>query len=121
VTDDPTISDETELWRRIPHAQICYDANLGRQRPESWAFSDDPDGQPMSVFIGPELASPQAALAGLEGFAAIKAGLARALNQAIVRDPTPEQPAHAVVRGPKPASVRKRFAREATWVIPPPA
>src|SRR5437763_8809051 len=97
--DDPTIPDEAELWRRIPHTQICFDANLGRQRPESWAFSDDPDGEPMSVALADIAVNPQAALAGLQGFAlaSITAGLARECQQFIVRDPTPEDPAHALV------------------------
>lgn len=62
------------------------------------------------------------ALAGHEGFAlaAITAGLARQCDQGVARDPLPEEPAHGVVVGKKTDSVRKRFAKGAEWVIPPP-
>lgn len=66
--------------------------------------------------------SPSAALARHEGYglAAITAGLARACGQGIARDLTPEEPAHAVVFGPKPKSVQRRLAKASVWILPPP-
>jgi hypothetical protein len=57
--DDPTISDETELWRRIPPWHFFHDENLGRIRPSSAAFENHPDGSPMSVLLATEGGTPE--------------------------------------------------------------
>ena len=41
-------------------------------------------------------------------------------EQGVAHDPLPDEPAHGVVFGHKTKSVRKRFALEAEWIIPPP-
>lgn len=92
-------------------------------RPSSASFEDDPDGEPMSVYLADECKDPQLALAGHKGFGlvAITAGLARQCNQIVVRQPVPGPPGHGVVAGKKTDSVRKKFARFAAtrWVIRP--
>jgi len=124
--DDPTISNEAELLRRIPRWHIVSDDNTNERRPSSAAFDNDKDG-PMSVTLADELKrggrSLESALAGHTGFAlaSITAGLVRECQQGIVRDPTPDEPAHALVFGKKTGSVRKKLSRSARWVIPPPA
>jgi hypothetical protein len=120
--DDLTIPDEADLWRRIPTWHIVRDENSGQIRPSSAAFDNDPDGAPMSVVLAAEAENPQTALAGLTGFAlaSFKARTARDCNQGIVRDPLPNEPAHALVFGTKTKSIRRRLAKEATWVVPPP-
>src|SRR5437879_3690071 len=124
-TDDASIADTARLWRRIPPWHFIYDANLERWRPSSAVFDNDPDGGPMSVLLedvvitsGRDAAS---ALADHPGYAlaAITAGLARACQQGVARDPTPSEPAHAVVFGPKPKSAQRRLAKQSSWVIPP--
>ena len=64
---------------------------------------------------------PASVLLGLEGFAlaSITAGLARECGQGVSRDPTDDEPAHALVFGKKTGSVRGRFAKECRWVIEP--
>lgn len=125
--DDPTILDEDTLWRRIPHWHFVVDENIGGVRPSSAAFADDAEtGDPMSVVLGDEVLEahrrPEDILAGLEGFAmvAFSTGFARSQKQAVARDPTPSEPAHALVVGKKTGSVRKAFAKNCEWVIPPP-
>jgi hypothetical protein len=39
----------------------------------------------------------------------------------IVRDPLPNEPAHALVVGHKTTGSRRRWARAAIWVVEPPA
>jgi hypothetical protein len=121
--DDPTIPDDADLWRRIPRWHLVNDESIGQIRPSSAAFEDHPDGSPMSVVLGAESRGAESVLAGYPGFAlaSIKAGLARECQQGVARDPLPEEPAHAVVFGHKTKSVRKRLAREATWVVAPPS
>lgn len=121
-TDDPSIPDDEELWRRIPPHHFFFDDADGRLRPASAAFDNDPDGSPMSVFLASGTPGPDAALAGHDGhaLAAITAGLARANGQGVVRAPLPGLPSHAHVEGPKPKSIQRRLARAARWVVPPP-
>jgi hypothetical protein len=58
-SDDPSIPDDAELWRRIPPWHFVDDENLRQIRPSSAAFEDDPDGSPMSVILGGETRDPQ--------------------------------------------------------------
>lgn len=123
--DDTTIVDAAELWRRIPPCHIVPDKNLGGKRISKAAFDDHRDGTPKSVVLGEEVVSSgrdaHSVLEGHDGvcLASVTAGLARSLNQAVVRSPLDDEPAHAEVFGKKTDSVRKRFAREAAWVIGP--
>jgi hypothetical protein len=120
-TDDPTIPDDAELWRRIPPWHFVDDGNLGQIRPSSAAFEDDPSGSPMSVILGGESGDLQRALAGHEGFAlaSITAALARGLGLGVARDPRPDEPAHAVVFGRKNKRISRRLAMGSRWIIPP--
>ena len=125
-TDDPTIENDEVLLRRVPHWHYYFDKNLGRRRPSSAAFEDHPNGSPMSAHLASVLEvkglSVESILAGHDGYAvaSIIAELARANGQGICRKPRDNDPAHAEVFGPKPESVRKRFARASVWVIAPP-
>ena len=123
--DDKSILDDAELWRRIPPLHVVEDKNRGGKRISSAAFEDHPDGTPMSVVLGQEvLAAGRDALSVIAGhdnfcLAHVTAGLARSLNQGIVRKPLDDEPAHAEVFGKKTHGVRKRFARAAVWIIGP--
>jgi hypothetical protein len=117
--NDPDIPDTAVLWRRVPARHYVFDENLGRNRPSSEAFEDNPDGTPMSVFLASDCTGPEVALAGHEGYGlvAIAAGLARQCNQAVARDPS-EGPAHVVVVGKKTSSIKTKFAKQCTEVVP---
>lgn len=123
--DDATVSNDAQLWRRIPPNLIVPDKNRGGVRISSAAFEDHPNGTPMSVVLGDDvLASgrnPSSIVAGHDGFclASVTAGLARSLNQGIARRPLSDEPAHAEVFGKKTGAVRKKFSREAAWIIGP--
>ena len=121
--DDPTILDEDNLWRRIHPRWLKYDDNLGRVRPTSGAFQDPKDGSPMSVVLEKEHSNPNAYLRKFIDIdytlASITAGLARECCQSVAREPQPDESAHSVVFGKKTERIRKRFAIEAEWVIPP--
>jgi hypothetical protein len=126
-TDDATITNEAKLWRRVPPWHFVLDENQGRVRPSKAAFDDDEDGSPMSVVLAEIVVAsgrgPSNILIGHAGFAlaSISAGLVRSKNQGVVKDPRPEEPAHAVVFGKKTDSVRRAFAKQSEWVIPSPS
>jgi hypothetical protein len=104
-----------------------FDQRLKRMRPSSAAFEDDADGDPMSVYrndvIDSEGGEVQRVMTGHQGFAlaGLTAGKFRSKGQTVHPDPLPEESSHCKACGSKPESVRRWFAREAAWVIPPPA
>lgn len=122
--DDTSVPDDCALWRRIPPNWWVLDENRGVIRPASACFDDNKKG-PMSVYLSVVMAEHglgyDHVLAGHEDYklASVTAGLARELNQAIVRKPEPDQPAHAEVVGKKTGSVKNRFARDAVWLVAP--
>lgn len=122
--DDPTIEDQDELLRRIFPCWWVFDKNLGHLRPTSQAFKNHRDGSQMSVYLQKELEehglSPESVLTENEGFAlaSITAGLVRQCEQGVMRRPDIDL-AHAEVFGEKTGSVRRKFAENAVWVVPP--
>lgn len=122
--DDPTIEDDSPLWRRIPPWHFVSDENLQCKRLSSAAFSDNSkDKSPMSVALGHEVLAAgrtaESVLQKHEGFGLVSfcAGLARELNQGIRRKPLDDEPAHAEVFGKKTKGVQRAFAKNCQWVI----
>jgi len=103
---------------------LVFDENVGKIRASSAAFSNLP-GKHMSVIIGDEAErqerGPEDIVkgAGRRGFSvkAFRAGLARELQQLLVRAPTRDEPAHAEVRGKKTKRVMRAFASRSCWVL----
>lgn len=120
-TDDPSIGNADDLWRRIRQDQTIFDNNIKMYRPSSGAFNDNRDGSPMSVDLAKIAKFPSVTLKGHEDYnlASITAGLARDCGQIVAHDPQPDNPAHSVVAGAKTYSVRSRLAKAANWVLPP--
>lgn len=130
VADDPDIDNDERLLRRVPnwHNWIVSDGGLGL-RPSSMAFDRDRDGGPMSVYTWTrieQLEIPHAALLPNEAewaVARVTAGQARARDQHVAHElgdeGKPYDEAHAVVDGP-PKKTNK-LAKDAVWVVPPPA
>ena len=120
--DDPTIAPSAELLRRVHESQIVPDRNAGRMRVSTSAFDNSSDGSPMSVSLLDELKArglgPEAVLLGYPALISITAGLARNCAQGVAREPTRDDPAHAVVFGEKTGSIKRKFAKQAKWVIP---
>ena len=129
--DDASIPDDSLLLRRIlsnPNIHIVWDDNLRCWRPSSAAFDNDRNGNTMSVVLSVELVRLnrplESSLKGHEdGFslAAVTAGFSRNLNQVqkIVRDPTPDEPAHGLLVGKKTQSVRRKLAKNSQWIVEP--
>jgi hypothetical protein len=119
--DESTIGDDLVLWRRVHPTQKIFDDNLGAYRPSSQAFQDATlYGTAMSVNIAGET-TKERTLKGFEDhyIVAFTAGFARSLKQGVMRRPLPDEPAHADVFGKKTKSVRKQFANQCSWVVPP--
>lgn len=122
--DDLSIHDDAELWRRIPPFHLI-EVEGGGLRISSAAFQDHKDGSPMSVVLGGEVLAAgrdaRTVIAGHDNYclASVTAGLARSLDQGVIRKPLDEELAHAEVFGRKTKSVRSKFTKAAIWIIGP--
>ena len=127
LTDDATIANDAELWRRIHPDWVVPDENTDRMRVSSAAFDNSPDGSPTSVWLATivrETGRSDADVLGRfegEGYrlASLTAGQARECKQRIARNPLPDEPAHAFLVGKKTKGAKKCLARIAKWVISP--
>jgi hypothetical protein len=96
-SDDPTINDSERLWRRVHPNQIRTDTETGEPEISSAAFSTREE---VSVSIADET-NLTAFLRDYPQHSVVEftAGAARAANCTIVRDPLPDDLAHALVCG----------------------
>lgn len=123
--DDPSITDDTELYRRVRPLpdQIVPDENRGCVRVTSAAFIGQTE---MSVVLEDTLRAegrePPDALRDYPGdfLVALKAGFVREKGQGVVRTPRPEEPAHGDVLGKKTRGTARAFAEAACWIVAPP-
>lgn len=109
--DDLSITNDALLWRRLhPTQVICNDD--GSYRISSAAFKDG--NHEVSVNLA-ALTTTEDTLAGFpdRGIAELQAGIPRSLKHALVRDPEPQNPAHALICEPvpHPSKQRERDAR----------
>lgn len=119
--DDPTISGQERLFRRIPQSWVHWDEN-GSASISSAAFKD----HELSVNLESVMArigrQPEDCIRGYAGYglAAITAAHARSLQQAVARDPLPDEPAHGVVYGDKKhRGISGKLRDGAQWVVVP--
>lgn len=122
LSDDPTILDPWELWRRIYPGWWVPDQNSqGGYRLSTQAFEDARDGTPMSVSIAVESRGQASMLENHKGYglASFTAGHARSCEQILQRAPTEADPAHAHVAGPKTKSVKRRLLSGTAIVVEP--
>ena len=94
LRDDYSISDDTDLWRRIRPNWVVWDDNDKMPRVSSAAFDNSRDGSPLSVLIADVVRATgrneHDMLVSFEGYSlvAIKAGHARENKQGVARTPT---------------------------------
>ena len=69
--------------------------------------------------LGREYASVLEGVEGDFGLVGFSANVARDNGQRVAREPTPEEPAHGVVFGDKPKSVRRAIAKRCRWIVEP--
>ena len=123
--DDPTVSDDDALLRRVPPQMILANSSQQDIEVSSAAFSNPSDGSGMSVIIRSELIAVggrmEDVLTGYEGFGlvSLSAASVREQNQIVVRKPLPDNPANGEVIGEKTRGVRRAMKRSAIWLIKP--
>lgn len=125
VPDDPTIPNESIVYRRITPEWYKVDPGTGKRRLTTAAFSDH--GGAMSVAIGVELEAgryePTEILANCPGYGlvAISVGELRRLGMGVVRSPTDGELCHGDVHGKKTRATKKKLrdAAEQHWIVKP--
>src|SRR5688572_7853502 len=102
--DDPTITDDDELLRRIrPELIVPDQKSASGRRLSSAAFDDSSDGTPCSVNVRREALAPETILAqekhGGYSIASVTAHVPRSLKQTVLHWPDDEEPGHAYIAG----------------------
>jgi hypothetical protein len=119
--DDPTISNDERLLRRIHPSHVDWDAD-GQPNISSAAFKAVELSVNLASVMEKAGRNPNDTLLGQAGFglAAITAGQARAQHQLVVRDPTEEEPAHGLVCGEKKrGNICRKLRDGAHWLVAP--
>ena len=120
--DDPTIPDGTRLFHRV-HLNYVVKGQGGEARISSGLFKKKTD---LSVVIESVLAEtgrqPKDCLDNypLCKLVSLTAADCRNCQQAVARDPTPEEPAHGTVFGRKTEAIARALSLAAEWVVPNP-
>lgn len=127
--DDSTILSDDQLLRRVPPwpNMVKFDENLQKLRPTSACFSDEDGGVQLSVTLETPLLESgftHQDAARFEGFGVARVSADRARNmstpcQKLVRNPTDDDPHHALVVGEKSKSQKRKIAQAAELVITP--
>ena len=118
--DDCSIGDDEKLLRRIRPKDIHLDPISNQYRPESGCFRSDDF---ISVHIA-SLTSHKQVLSTYPEFSLVEftAEEIRSVGCIIVRDPLPEDPAHALIYGTAPGnyvskSQAKKLAKLCRWDV----
>ena len=82
-------------------------------------FSDSRDGSPMSAHRARRYSGPTEASVGEHLLVALNVGFLRSLRLGVATEPPTDDPGHVWVFGRKTASIKRRMATHATWVIAP--
>ena len=123
--DDPTVSDDDALLRRVPPHMISRARNQDCVEVSSAAFTNPSDGSGMSVTIRSALIAAggrmEDVLAGYKGFGLVSlpVGSAREQNQIVIRKPLSDNPAHGEVIGRKTRGVTRALKQSAIWIVKP--
>jgi hypothetical protein len=115
LTDDPTISDVDDVWRRIHPDHVVPDPKREEgYKPSSAAFAQEQ----LSVNLARDT-TVERTLEGYEdhSLVALTAGLARQHGQVVVRDSLPENDAHVLVVGQKSKPICRALSNGSQWIV----
>jgi hypothetical protein len=114
--DDPNISDDELVTRRVSEFDYVFDGNIGRIRPKSNAFlQDGRDGQTSVHRLSKTTPAAVHALGPEPYLATATVGLLRRNGLGIIYTPKTNEPGHSDITGHKGANLLRRVARQAYW------
>lgn len=112
--DDPKISNDDDLYRRIPPYQIKEDEN----RPTSAAFRDLHLPVNLARLTTPaQSMDPEKNRPDFYSWrlACFKTLIPRTLSLQVYMVPEPDNPAHTIVFGEKSLIIRRKLAHSCSW------
>lgn len=111
--DDPSIGPDELLWRRAPYEWLQRD-ETGDMRPTSQVFLDRRSGE-VSVVLA-SLADKDRVLMQYpsHSLVEVRAEVVRLQGCILVRDPLPDEPAHALICPPRG---QKQLSKTAARII----
>jgi hypothetical protein len=108
--DDPTIVDNTVLWRAVPELQICREDD-GRERAQKWAFESDDNEVSAWVAAETDLGRLRARFPHSR-IAEFTAAQARECRNIVARDPVGADASHVVIC-PSPGKSNSQIKKDA--------
>jgi len=122
--DDPAITNEDRLFRRIHLTQLVKDDDTGLARVSSGAFRDRELSINIESILKSEGKTSEACLQNhlAHKLVSITAGAARQHHQVVCHDPLPHDRSHGLIFGSKNnRRIPDGLRDSAAWVIPPEA
>lgn len=119
--DDPTITNEDRLFRRVHLTQVVRDDDTGLARVSSGAFRDKELSVNIESILVNEGKSPAACLHGylVHQLVSVTAGEARQYSQTVCRDPLPNDLSHGLIAGSKNnRRILEGLRDSAKWIVP---
>jgi len=113
--NDPTIADDTVLWRAVPELQICKEDD-GRERAQTWAFESD-DNEVSAWIAGEADLEHLKARFPHSRIAEFTVAQARECRNIVSRDPVEGDDSHVVIcplPGKSNSQIKKDARRLAT-------
>jgi hypothetical protein len=118
--DNESIANEETLYRRISVHYLVPDEDTGFARVSSGAFKHRELSVNLHSVLEQNGYSPDACLSAypLERLVSLRAEAARSCNQALCRDPLPDDLSHGLVYGNKNGKTPEKLTAASNWVIP---
>ena len=115
--DDPSISDDDSVYRRISADWIVFSENTQGFRLSTQAFRQGGADGLVSVYLASET-SPSAVMSeGRQPYLAeVGVGTIRDLGLGVVRSPATGGPGHCDITGRKTRGVLNRLIKQTRWV-----
>ena len=115
--DDPGISDNEIVARRVADDQQTFDKDIGRRRPTSQAFLQGRRDGLTSVYLLSETTPETIAGGGSQNYlATVRVGILRENGLGIIRTPESGGPGHCDVTGRKTRGRLVQIVIQAQWL-----
>ncbi len=115
--DDPGISDDEVVVRRVSRRDQIFDPEIGRRRPSSQAFLQSGRDGLTSVYLMSETTPAEVAADGAEEYlAVVRVAVLRENGLGIIRTPESGGPGHCDITGRKTRGRLVQIVMQSQWI-----
>ena len=115
--DDPGISDDEVVVRRVSRRDQIFDPEIGRRRPASQAFLQNGRDGLTSVYLLSETTPAEVATDGTEEYlAVVRVAVLRENGLGIIRTPESGGPGHCDITGRKTRGRLVQIVMQSQWI-----